>query len=1643
MPQDIVITVKADTSRADRQLQTNERLVAKLVESTQKLTKEQRANIKEMERLSNQITETTKNADILPKALMKGLEEDKKRLAHLRLELKGLANEKYTPVFITDMTKALNDASAAAGRFSVEMRSHLQKVLNENARSTVNMRTGLMAGFSDIRLGQMEEYKNRMRQMRDAYAEQERASQAAWLNGVRPLLNGIANMSVRSESAINALRNLIQQEKLLADVRQRYEKTGDAKDLNLYIRRAEAVDRAKRAFDATQRSVRAVDTSVSHLNDTIQRTASATHGMSRGWERLRFYAESYLSLYSLKAIGTYADRYQDWMNKLTASMGSQQQAREIIPDLHKVANDARADIDSIVTLYSRLNLANDHLKLNSQELTTVTKALSQSFILSGATSQEAKNAIIQFTQAISKGYLNGDELRSVTEQNIVFTRLLAKEMNTTAGGLRDLGAKGLLTAETLVKVLKDAAGSFDQQMSQMPVTFGQALQMMSNDWQMTFSKIANDRQLGQSLVKLTKAISNLFTNPVVTTGVKGFVDLLKTLSDNLMVTSGAVIGLLAATGKLGLGFAKLKTAYVAFIASMKTFGVQLKANYATMSATATGLGKVAAAAKACRVAFRGLSVAIKSLFGMGIGLLIGVIVDKIAEWATETSRSTEEARGQTSAIDDLIDQLSDLSKAYDEVSKSIRNMSKERLEEQRSAALVRQKAALEKINEAFDEKYTPSFWGIHSSNERFVESLLGREWNAKNSSLTNALFNTQNLSKVVGIFGNVRGGFITAADGVKQLNDVLSATRNEMIKTGASADKLQEFINHSKQLVNLLKDIRTYQVSDKAYQDTIKNKEILDAAKLDFLSNADSASMAKILEKRLGGKEVISLAFGEVFKSEDNKRALQDSLAWLRTQLDNASSEELDKWSSDAKYHVLTALDKIKGALRQENVQPLADFFSDYFARGIRSRQSDIAKEIDKGVKSAWDTAIKHLSSTGQLSKLYSPMDAKTGNNWLVQSMLPYMEKLGDYRVSKLKEFAHASAELEYAQRQYQNSYGKSSQEIAKYARSVDNAQEKLNLLGKALAAVGINMGKLNKEVVNYQKAINQNAFSEVMSLVGKGATVDENALKAIFERAKIKEQLKDLQSRFTASMETATTDEQRLAVLKEYLPQYQALIDAEHRWGEAIDFRQSLANKDKDVQKILDKLVKKGGSSSEMRPFAQMSVDLGLVNNILTDMMGKTALFNFFDKLSSGSAHDALIRLTEGLANIKQLLIDSQVEILNANKAMSETETIVNNLKAAEEKIRAAGGMKLLSAADAVVVKKAFSEAQASIKKFTDSKEKLDGFIAKLEEVRDAFVGILKVAAAVANVMSKLGMISGDAASEINAVSANLQNSMNSMIDKLKTTSTEVGESLETVSKAYNDVKSTSDFFEHLGDKTTKAGKKLNEFNNTLGGAIDRWKKFQDTIPIFAIQLESNMESAAKSVMNWKMDMVDAVSDIGSGIVKSLVKGEDAMESLKNTLSSLADHFIEMSIRMLTYNMFWNLIGGGMTGGMGGGLFSGLFGGLFGHHTGGVIGSDAPSFIRKYHTGGIIGSDEELAILQNGEGVFTRGQMQAIGEGMSANRGNVVVDVRFDPSLKGEVTTEQEVIEQDNQMTKVVLNVIRNNKRTVSSMLGSNTRAQ
>lgn len=221
---------------------------------------------------------------------------------------------------------------------------------------------------------------------------------------------------------------------------------------------------------------------------------------------------------------SYSDTMSSIESQLRLVTGGQDELNKAMQDTYSVAQETRQDLESTVNLYARMARSTEDLNLTHDELLSLTKAINQSFIVSGASAQEAASSTLQLTQAMASGVLRGEELNSVLENSPRLAQAIAEGLGVSIGQLRDLGTQGELTAEQVVRALQRTAGTIDNDFQQMERTVGQAMQQLRNDLLVTFGggetegfvtaidglrSIVSDPGFQQSMDTLGSAVANL------------------------------------------------------------------------------------------------------------------------------------------------------------------------------------------------------------------------------------------------------------------------------------------------------------------------------------------------------------------------------------------------------------------------------------------------------------------------------------------------------------------------------------------------------------------------------------------------------------------------------------------------------------------------------------------------------------------------------------------------------------------------------------------------------------------------------------------------------------------------------------------------------------------------------------------------------------------------------------------------------------------------------------------------------------------------------------------------------------------------------------------------------------------------------
>lgn len=225
--------------------------------------------------------------------------------------------------------------------------------------------------------------------------------------------------------------------------------------------------------------IKALSASMAQLNRStkgLQNSFSTLNGIVGG-----FLGASFLGL-GIQQLVAFSDEMQNLNNRITVLTGSAENARVAMGGILRVANETNQSIDSTAEVYARLGASLQDTGIKSDVLLSTVKALTNTFRLSGSTTNETTATIIQLSQAFSSGQLRGQELRSVMLQNTYVAQLLRKEFG------RDIYKKaedGAISAAAVFKVLFADMDNINKKAKELTPTISQSLSKALNSLKVT------------------------------------------------------------------------------------------------------------------------------------------------------------------------------------------------------------------------------------------------------------------------------------------------------------------------------------------------------------------------------------------------------------------------------------------------------------------------------------------------------------------------------------------------------------------------------------------------------------------------------------------------------------------------------------------------------------------------------------------------------------------------------------------------------------------------------------------------------------------------------------------------------------------------------------------------------------------------------------------------------------------------------------------------------------------------------------------------------------------------------------------------------------------------------------------------------
>lgn len=169
----------------------------------------------------------------------------------------------------------------------------------------------------------------------------------------------------------------------------------------------------------------------------------------------------------------YADSYVSLKNQLALVTIEHEKQLLLMKQLMEMSKRTRADMEGTVSLFSKAALGMEPMGYNLREILTFTEDLNRAVAVSGATADEAKNALLQLSQGLSLGVLRGQDLRSVMSQLPYLAAKIAEGAGFK-GGVADMirmGEQGKLTSELIINAMRKVRKSVQRDFESLGMSF--------------------------------------------------------------------------------------------------------------------------------------------------------------------------------------------------------------------------------------------------------------------------------------------------------------------------------------------------------------------------------------------------------------------------------------------------------------------------------------------------------------------------------------------------------------------------------------------------------------------------------------------------------------------------------------------------------------------------------------------------------------------------------------------------------------------------------------------------------------------------------------------------------------------------------------------------------------------------------------------------------------------------------------------------------------------------------------------------------------------------------------------------------------------------------------------------------------------
>ena len=232
----------------------------------------------------------------------------------------------------------------------------------------------------------------------------------------------------------------------------------------------EAYQRLTQTVGSTEQYIRDNTDAQGRFNQTINEGSTGANNLMNSIGNVVL---AYATLQTGSKVLGLSDTLTSTTARLDMMNDGLQTTQELQDMIFQSAERSRGSYQKTADAVSKLGTLAGNAFGSSAEVVGFMEQVNKQFVIAGTSTQGIEAAMLQLTQAMGSGILRGQEFNAVFQQAPNIMQSIADYMDVPIGKLKDMAAKGEITADVVKAAVFAAADETNAKFESMPKTFAQ------------------------------------------------------------------------------------------------------------------------------------------------------------------------------------------------------------------------------------------------------------------------------------------------------------------------------------------------------------------------------------------------------------------------------------------------------------------------------------------------------------------------------------------------------------------------------------------------------------------------------------------------------------------------------------------------------------------------------------------------------------------------------------------------------------------------------------------------------------------------------------------------------------------------------------------------------------------------------------------------------------------------------------------------------------------------------------------------------------------------------------------------------------------------------------------------------------------